>query len=493
MRKIELNKPLTPKQLYKIAHNPGITIIISEKAKNRIKESRDSLKQALDNNERVYGVNTGLGGLDNYKLDGGAEPDNNRIRAHAVSTTPYYGIVETRAILLKKINTFIQGYSGVSLTLVKRLCALINADALPKIRRRGNTDNAGTMADMALVLRGEGKVHGEWKSARRMLERIGLEPYHADRRESLAMITGTPISTAIMVLQIARVRKLILMADLACAFTAYLLNYDTGTFDKQIGEARSIDGHRESTRAIRTILPDVDGTEQAPFSVRCAPQIHGTLRRVYKQGYDIVKQELEGVSDNPLICPDGSVLSNGTFNGQHLAGAMDRISNELIKSAHASEKRFDKLLSGERDLPVQLTDNPGEETGLVRLHYSITSFIKEAEIINDPSRYNFATGGGREDVHSLMNLSAHRLKRSVDALRRSLCGELLGFLRATKFEDEELIGTAQEFYNKATEKIGSIDGEQEWGKRTDELSEFVKGKFILSFAKQYSLPTPLFE
>ncbi len=65
---------------------------------------------------------------------------------------------------------------------------------------------------------------------------------------------------------------------------------------------------------------------QDPYSMRCAPQVHGPVRDALAYARTIIETEVNSATDNPLILSDGEgrrALSGGHFHGQYVAQAMD--------------------------------------------------------------------------------------------------------------------------------------------------------------------------
>lgn len=105
--------------------------------------------------------------------------------------------------------------------------------------------------------------------------------------------------------------------------------------------------------------------EQDPLSFRLIPQVHGTTRMQVANAREVVETELDSVSDNPLVYPDGELVSCGNFNGQPLAESADQLARSLPKLAETSEQRTHKLLHTD-DMPTPfLADEPGLESGLM--------------------------------------------------------------------------------------------------------------------------------
>ena len=91
--------------------------------------------------------------------------------------------------------------------------------------------------------------------------------------------------------------------------------------------------HRESDHAV-----------QDSYCLRCAPQVHGAVRDVLAHARRVIDIELGSVVDNPVIVPDGEVMSTGNFHGEPLAFAGDMLAMAVSELASISERRTDRML-----------------------------------------------------------------------------------------------------------------------------------------------------
>ena len=60
------------------------------------------------------------------------------------------------------------------------------------------------------------------------------------------------------------------------------------------------------------------GRVQDPYSLRCAPQVHGACKQTLQHALEVINTELNSVTDNPLIFADqkkvnykGEIISEG--------------------------------------------------------------------------------------------------------------------------------------------------------------------------------------
>ena len=65
---------------------------------------------------------------------------------------------------------------------------------------------------------------------------------------------------------------------------------------------------------------------QDPYSFRCIPVVHGTVRDALHSVENTLVIEMNSVTDNPIVIPeDGSFITGGNFHGEPVALAMESV------------------------------------------------------------------------------------------------------------------------------------------------------------------------
>jgi histidine ammonia-lyase len=75
---------------------------------------------------------------------------------------------------------------------------------------------------------------------------------------------------------------------------------------------------------------------QDAYSIRCMPQVHGAVRDALDQLGRVLAVEINSATDNPLVLPDGRVVSGGNFHGEPLALVIDYAKIALAELASIS-------------------------------------------------------------------------------------------------------------------------------------------------------------
>ncbi|WP_227132834.1 aromatic amino acid ammonia-lyase [Halorubellus salinus] len=461
----------------------GAPVELASEARERMAASKRVVDDVTDaNEESVYGVNTGFGNLKDISIDREdlETQQHNLLRSHHAATGDPLPKDVTRAAVLVRANALAVGASGVSVDLVERLLALLDADVLPVVPSDGSADNACELANVGLVLAGdpagEAIVDGERVSSDAALDAAGLDPYEFGPKEGLALISGTSVQTAQTALAVATLRRVATAADLAGAWTVALVGEEPGAFDDRVFDVRDVDGHRATAANVRALTgedaPDRADMTQDPLSIRTLPQVNGTLHEHLAMVADPVEQELASATDNPLVFPDGTARSVGHFNGQHLAGLADLLALTTRKVAVASERRSDRLL--ETAANPHLATDPGLETGLARAQYAAASLVTEMQTLDTASDRSFVASTGQEDVHAAGNLASANLLETVDLTSRVVATELLCAARATTQAGVDLPRPLDVAYSKVDELVGLQLGDVTWSEKIECLAAAVR-------------------
>lgn len=157
-------------------------------------ESNFSFLKAYSQHKIIYGINTGLGPMAQYKI---SEEDQrqlqyNLIRSHCAGTGRPFDEDLSRATMLARLNSLMQGFSGIHPSAVTLLKELLNERISPCIFERGGVGASGDLiqlAHLALNLIGEGEVlvEGSWKGANESFSARNIKPLEIHLRRDLRL------------------------------------------------------------------------------------------------------------------------------------------------------------------------------------------------------------------------------------------------------------------------------------------------------------------
>lgn len=454
------------------------------------RSSREGRKPAA-----YYGINTGFGALAGrsaldsphmLKILG-----RNLIASHSVGVGPFFDLVTVRAALLIRAQSLAQGRSGVRPLVVETLVRMLNAGVYPAIPELGSLGASGDLAPLAhltLTLSappggdagdaapdptdGEAFVpcggtisegdrlhltedyssgaHSLWRrvSGGEAMAAVGGK-IALEAKEALALTNGSAFSAGIAALALYDARNLLDHAALAVAMTLEGIRGFRDPFYPQLHRAR---GHANAERFAARVLHFIEGSElvdpgdlhtdplrippQDPYSVRCAPQVHGTIADTLDLAVRWIEMEINAATDNPLIFLElergYKTLSGGNFHGEPVAMAMDFLAIAMTELGSMAERRMFMLtdyypektyddpagkIGPAHGLSAFLIDEaPGREglnCGLMMLQATAAALVSACKTLAHPDSVNSIPSSGNQEDHVSMSLNAARHAREV--------------------------------------------------------------------------------
>ncbi|MDG6949419.1 MAG: aromatic amino acid lyase [Nitrososphaerota archaeon] len=402
----------------------GAAVRASPASLKRLERFRALLEGKLAGGEVVYGVNTGFGSLADKVVSSKhlEELQLNLIRSHASGVGSPLPITVVRAAMLIRLNSLLNGNSAVSKGVAELIVGLLNRSVTPLVPEFGSLGASGDLtpsAHMALTLVGEGKAyhHGTVTDSTKALTASGLKPAHLKAKEGLSLINGTAFTTALGCVAIHRGQALLRAANSALVMTAEALGACSQPFDERLVGIKLDPGQNSVASELRMLLKGSrrmrpEPVPQDPYSIRCAPQVHGSLSDALGFAENIVVNEMNSVSDNPVLLEDGEVLHGGNFHAQPVAMSLDLMSLALSYLGVMSLARIHFLLSKTPPDRKYMATKPGLESGLMLLEYTATALNADnAKNIYPESSYPSNVSGGIEDHAS------HGVNAGVKALQ----------------------------------------------------------------------------
>jgi histidine ammonia-lyase len=430
-----------------ISHNK--TIELSEEARVNIQKCRDYLDKKMESNETaIYGINTGFGSLCNVKISNTnlSKLQENLVKSHACGTGEEVPAEIVKLMLLLKIQSLSYGYSGVQLATVLRLIDLYNNDILPIIFTQGSLGASGDLAPLAhlsLPLLGEGEVvfNGNKVHTSVVMEHFGWKPIVLQSKEGLALLNGTQFMSAYGAHILIKATKYSYLADLIGTISLEGFDGRQEPFNELIHFIRPHKGQIVTANRVNDFL---EGSQiiaqskthvQDPYSFRCIPQVHGASKDALDYVKKVFKTEINSVTDNPnVFIESDQILSGGNFHGQPLAISLDFLAIALAELGSISERRTYQLISGLRNLPAFLVDNPGLNSGFMIPQYTAASIVSQNKQLATPASIDsIVSSNGQEDHVSMGANAATKALRIMDNLERILAIELMNASQAIEF------------------------------------------------------------
>lgn len=422
---------------------------LSESAVNSINKCRKYLDDRMAaSTDPVYGINTGFGSLCDVKINNAdlEQLQKNLVMSHACGTGDEVPKEIVKIMLLLKIQSLSYGHSGVQLKTVERLIEFFNNDVYPIIYTKGSLGASGDLAPLAhlslpLIGMGEVEYNNKRISGAELNKIFSWDEIHLQSKEGLALLNGTQFMSAYAVYCLINANRISNLADFIAAISLEAFDGRVDAFNALIHQVRP---HEGQLKTAKNILEIVEGSEiatqikiqvQDPYSFRCVPQVHGASKDTIKYVSSVVTTEINSVTDNPNVFPDENlILSGGNFHGQPLALVLDFLAIALAELASISERRTYQLISGLRNLPAFLVENPGLNSGFMIPQYTAASLVSENKQLCTPASVDsIVSSNGQEDHVSMGANAATKLLRVLENVDRVFAIELMNAVQALEF------------------------------------------------------------
>ena len=351
-----------------------------------------------------------------------------------------------KIMLLLKIQSLSYGYSGCQLETINRLIDFFNNDVYPIVYMQGSLGASGDLVPLAhltlpLVGRGEVEYEGQIITGAELLKKFDWKPIQLASKEGLALLNGTQNMGAFAVWALLQSHRLSEWADKIAAMSLDAYYGLTAPFTDAVHQVRPHNGQIATAARMRALLNGSEIVEkpkqyvQDPYSFRCIPQVHGTVKDTINYVTSAIDVEINSATDNPTVCPDDDlIISAGNFHGEPIAMPMDFLAIAMCELANISERRIYKLVSGTRGLPSFLVANPGVNSGFMITQYTAASVVSLNKTLATPSSVDsIPSSQGQEDHVSMGANAAIKLYKVVLNTERVLAIELFNAAQALDF------------------------------------------------------------
>lgn len=441
---------LTHDQLSEFHRSPT-PVKLDESCWSKMRRSHDVVLKLLENDETIYGLNTGFGLLANKRIPE-SDLDQlqlNIVRSHCAGTGELFDDGIVRLTMLLKAASLARGFSGVRPIIVETLIACLNQGLIPCIPSKGSVGASGDLAplshmSLALIGEGEMRINGTTVPSAEALDRHGIAPLKLGPKEGLALLNGTQVSTALAVDGLLRAEVCFRAAVVSGAMSTDAAMGSDTPFDSRIHEIRNHPAQIDCARMFRELLLGSEirdshrdcGRVQDPYSIRCQPQVMGACLELLRHAREVLLRESNAVSDNPLVFFDTeSILSGGNFHAQPVAMAADQIAMAISEIGSLSERRIalliDKHLS---ELPSFLVKEGGLNSGFMIPQVTAAALTSENKhLAAAVSIDSLPTSANQEDHVSMATYAARRLGPMNENTAAIIAIELLAAAQGIDF------------------------------------------------------------
>ncbi len=441
-------------------------------------------------NKIIYGINTGLGPMAQYKIseEDQRELQYNLIRSHSAGAGNPFAEDLSRATMLARLNSLMQGFSGIHPSAVKLLHNLLNERITACIFERGGVGASGDLvqlAHLALNLIGEGEVFesGVLKPTSEVFSARNIPPLEIHLREGLALMNGTSAMTGVGMVNIIHAHSLMGCSVVLSAITNELMKSFDDHFSFELNHVKHHPGQSKVAESMRHILADSKLIRKRPdhlyhrkieeavftdkvqeyYSLRCVPQILGPVYDTILEVQGVLENEVNSVNDNPIIDHEReNVYHGGNFHGDYVALAMDKLKIVITKLSMLSERQLNYLLNdklNQRLPPFINLGKLGLNFGLQGMQFTATSTTAENQTLSFPMYlHSISNNNDNQDIVSMGCNAAMLTHKVIDNAFDVLTIQAIAVVQAIDFLkcQPRLSSFSHSFYENVRNVVDAI-------------------------------------
>jgi histidine ammonia-lyase len=329
----------------------------------------------------IYGITSRPG----VEVATAVPPDQQREHARLFRAESGYGFgggchseQVIRGMVFARLVDFVEGHGKVRPELAERVAALLRGP-LPCVPLGGQAGPGEVLP--LLYLTG-------W-----------IGDLEFEEGEGLALVNGSPYSTAVLADAAVRARNRLAQAEALFALSVDAFRAPLEAYDEALDDLWADQYQVEALRALRAHLAGADTSDrlshQAPVSFRIIPRLLGEARRAVAEAERAAAVALRSVSVNPVYFPPGPghplgrMASNGGFHNAAACPALQSVSSCWAELALAAERQIACFHRGPTYGLPSLLSPPGYRgalSGATNLFgWSVTGYVETARAAASPA------------------------------------------------------------------------------------------------------------
>jgi len=441
---------LTVKKALDIS-NGKLKARVNKAAKSKIRDCHKEVLAIANQDKVVYGINTGFGPLCNTRIskENTSTLQRNLLLSHSVGVGNPISPEIAKLMLILKVHSLSQGFSGISMKIIDRILWHIKEDIIPIVPEQGSVGASGDLAPLShlfLPLIGEGKVFYKNKitNTSNVYKSLKIKSLLLGPKAGLALINGTQFIAAHAIKVVESLHNCLTHADIIGALMIDGLLGSDAPFQDELHQLRPYPSNQHVAKRIFNFLKGSkikashEGCDrvQDPYSLRCMPQVHGASRNAWLHLKNAVEIEINSVTDNPVVFSKDFTISGGNFHGQPLALPLDYACLAAAELGNISDRRSYLSLEGKFDnTPKLLMHNTGVNSGFMLLQYTSAALVSENKGLCFPaSADSIPTSLGQEDHVSMGSISGRKALTVCKNLEKILAIEMICAAQAIDFK-----------------------------------------------------------